>query len=126
MSPRQAKSQVSALSLGMSEQNREERRRAAAALLRWPLLQSVGDGSDVFPLVRRHAAWLREWFSRHCGWALQVESDLARLRKTPADQTDATRPLLDSNDKPFSRRRYIVLCLALATLEKSERQTVLT
>jgi uncharacterized protein (TIGR02678 family) len=125
MNVREAVSQASVLSSGMSAQNREERRRATAALLRWPLLQSVGNGCDVFPLVRRHATWLREWFGHHCGWTLHVESDLARLRKTPADNTDATRPLLDSHDQPFTRRRYIVLCLALAALEKSERQTVL-
>src|SRR5260370_41541519 len=76
-------------------------------------------------LVRRHATWLREWFMRHCQWTLQVESELARLRKTLGDLNDATRPLRDTKEQSFTRRRYVVLCLALAVLEKSERQTVL-
>jgi uncharacterized protein (TIGR02678 family) len=109
----------------MAAQAHEERRQALAALLRWPLLQSPGPAAEVLPLVRRHQRYLQEWFARHCGWTLHVQSDLARLRKTPACQTDATRPLLDSKTQPFTRRRYVLLCLALAALEKSERQTVL-
>jgi uncharacterized protein (TIGR02678 family) len=114
-----------AISGSMAAQTNEERRRALAALLRWPLLQSSGPGGEILPLVRRHQAVLREWFARHCGWTLHVESDLARLRKTPASQMDGTRPLLDSKSQPFTKRRYVLLCLALAALEKSERQTVL-
>jgi len=38
---------------------------------------------------------------------------LARLRKTPGDLNDSTRPLLDTKEQSFTRRRYVVLCLAL-------------
>ena len=113
------------ISSSLQAQTVHERRRAIAALLRRPLLTPGEKGASDFMLVRRHAAWLREWFTRHCQWTLHVESELARLRKTPGDFNDSTRPLLDSKEQPFTRRRYVVLCLALAVLEKSERQTVL-
>jgi len=108
-----------------SAQTQQERRRAIAALLRRPLLAPGGKNDADFLLVRRHAARLREWFSRHCQWTLYVESELARLRKTPGNLNDSTRPLLDTTERPFTRRRYVVLCLTLAVLERAERQTVL-
>lgn len=114
-----------AVSRGLAAQAKDERRRALAFLLRRPLVTPFGRDGEIFMLVRRHAEWLREWFVRHCGWMLSVESELARLRKTPADLSDVNRPLLDSKGYPFTRRRYVLLCLALAALEKSERQTVL-
>ena len=106
-------------------QTQYERRRAIAVLLRRPLLTPGRKNDAHFLLVRQHAVWLREWFAKHCGWTLHVESELARVRKTPGNLNDSTRPLLDSTGQPFSRRRYVVLCLTLAGLEKSERQTVL-
>ena len=113
------------ISSSLNAQTIHERRRAIAALLRRPLLTPGEEGGVDFMLVRRHAVWLREWFTRYCQWTLHVESELARLRKTPGDLNDSTRPLLDTKEQPFTRRRYVVLCLALAALEKSERQTVL-
>lgn len=100
-----------------------ERRGALRALLKSPLLTADAPG---FVLVRRHAGWLREWLARNAGWTLQVSSELARLRKTPADLADDTRPAVDPRSKtPFSRRRYVLLCLALAALEAADRQTTL-
>src|SRR5258706_14888213 len=109
----------------LQAQTVHEGRRAIAGLLRRPLLTPGEKGASDFMLVRRHTAWLREWFMRHCQWTLHVESELARLRKTPGDLNDSKRPLLDTKEQSFTRRRYVVLCLALAVLEKSERQTVL-
>ncbi|HEX9822326.1 MAG TPA: TIGR02678 family protein [Methylomirabilota bacterium] len=103
-----------------------ERRRALAVLLQHPLLSAAGALSAEFGLVRRHAAWLREWLARNPGWSLQIDSETARLRKTPADLGDATRPAREpSSEQPFSRRRYVLLCLALAALERGDRQTAL-
>jgi uncharacterized protein (TIGR02678 family) len=100
-----------------------ERRGALRALLRSPLLAADAPG---FALVRRHAGWLREWLARNAGWSLLVSSELARLRKVPADLGDGTRPAVDAKSKtPFSRRRYVLLCLALAALEAADRQTTL-
>ncbi|WP_337061717.1 TIGR02678 family protein [Kineococcus sp. G2] len=99
-----------------------EQRRAARALLRRPLL---GPTEDEFPLVRRHADVLRAWFEVNTGWRLIVDPELARLEKVPADPGDGTRPLLDGQKRPFSRRRYVLLCLALAVLSRSEAQVTL-
>jgi uncharacterized protein (TIGR02678 family) len=103
-----------------------ERRQALGALLQHPLLSAAGPLSAEFGLVRRHAAWLREWLARNPGWSLQIDSETARLRKTPADLADATRPAREpASGQPFSRRRYVLLCLALAALERGDRQTTL-
>lgn len=100
-----------------------ERHKALRALLRRPLLVA---GSPAFPLVRKHAPWLREWLARHPEWRLEVDTEHARLRKLPADLGDTTRPARDPGDgTPFTRRRYVVLCLALAALEGAERQITL-
>lgn len=81
------------------------------------------------PLVRRHAEVLREWLARETGWALQVEADFARLHKAPADHRDSTRAAPPDHRRssmpPFDRRRYALLCLALADLERGEGQITL-
>jgi uncharacterized protein (TIGR02678 family) len=108
------------------EQDVVERRQAMRALLVRPLLAAGGPDGEALALVRRHTAWLRDWLGRNTGWTLQVEPELARLRKTPADLGDATRPARDAgSDLPFSQRRYVLLCLALAALEREDRQTTL-
>lgn len=104
----------------------EDRRRAFRMLLQRPLLVADGPHAQAFALVRRHADWLRDWLARHTHWRLHVDNELARLRKYPADLADATRPAADPRSGvSFSRRRYVMFCLALATLERAERQTVL-
>ena len=108
-----------------------ERRSALRALLQQPLLAADGPDADRFVLVRRHAGWLRDWLATNPGWVLQLSSEVARLRKTPAgprpgDVADGTRPARDPRSgTPFSKRRYVLLCLALAALEAADRQTTL-
>jgi uncharacterized protein (TIGR02678 family) len=103
-----------------------ERRQAMRALLAKPLLTAAGPDAAALALVRVHAEWLRDWLGRNCGWTLQVEPELARLRKIPGDLGDETRAARDrTSDVPFSRRRYALLCLALAALERADRQTTL-
>ena len=110
----------------LSEVAREERQRALRGLLQTPLLTADGTQAAEFGLVRRHADELRDWLAHHANWTLQVTSELARLRKTPPDSTDCTRAARDvRTDAPFTRSRYVLLCLALAALERSERQTTL-
>ncbi|MEX1163480.1 MAG: TIGR02678 family protein [Nitriliruptor sp.] len=107
------------------QQERHERRRAARALLTSPLLHADRD-LDAFRLVRRHADWLRRWFAHEAGWTLTVDTTLARLRKVPATLDDGSRPArARPADPPFSRRRYVLLCLALASLETADRQVAL-
>ena len=103
-----------------------ERRRALRALLRNPLLPAMGETAKEYNLVRRHSVWLNHWLAKFPAWNLHIDKEVARLRKTPADADDETRPAIDAtSDSPFSRRRYALLCLALAALERSERQTTL-
>ncbi|MCK9894180.1 TIGR02678 family protein [Frankia sp. AgB32] len=104
----------------------DERRRAMRALLRRPLLTAHGDDAAAFRLVRGHQTWLRAWFARETGWSLRVDPEVARLAKLPADLTDGTRPATaGASHQPFSRRRYVLLCLALAGLERAEKQVTL-
>jgi uncharacterized protein (TIGR02678 family) len=110
----------------LAEQIAAERRTAMRALLAKPLLVASGADGESVALVRAHAEWLRDWLARNCGWTLQVEAEMARLRKLPGDLGDGTRGARDrTSDLPFSRRRYTLLCLALAGLERADRQTTL-
>ncbi|WP_081740929.1 DUF2398 family protein [Hyphomicrobium sp. 802] len=69
-----------------------ERREAVRALLMRPLLTpTTAEAREALRLVRRHSAYLREWFAREAGWPLRVERDYARLWKRPSDTGDPTR-----------------------------------
>ncbi|MFT3721802.1 TIGR02678 family protein [Pseudorhodoferax sp.] len=95
----------------------DERRQALRALLMTPLMTPA---HEDFTAVRRHADELRTWFAREAGWPLHIERDCARLYKRPADLDDATRGL-----PGYERRRYVLLCLACAVLERAEAQITL-
>ena len=95
----------------------DEFRTAVRALLMQPLMSPA---HEDFPAVRRQAERLREWFQREAGWTLQVERESARLYKRPADLVDATRGLPN-----YDRRRYVLLCLACAVLERADPQITL-
>jgi len=112
--------------IALDDVQMDERRRALRAILTKPLLiaDNPADATD-FARVRRFAEDLREWLSRHAGWSLDITPEFARLRKTPADLRDDTRPAIDGRGEPFTRRRYVLLCLILAVLARSERQTTL-
>jgi uncharacterized protein (TIGR02678 family) len=96
---------------------RDEFRTAVRALLMQPLM---GPGHEAFPAVRRQTDKLCDWFQRETGWILHVEREGARLYKRPADLGDATRGLPD-----YGRRRYALLCLACAVLERADPQITL-
>jgi uncharacterized protein (TIGR02678 family) len=103
-----------------------ERRAALRALLRNPLLPANRETAKEYGSVRRHSAWLKHWFATFPQWKLHIDKGLARLHKIPADLLDETRAAVDvTSGSVFSRRRYALLCLALAALERSERQTTL-
>lgn len=105
-----------------------ERRRAARALLLRPLLRADGPDGDAFVLVLRHSAHLRRWFHDHAGWRLTVTPELARLVKTtdPADPGAHTHPAITRRPSaPFTRRRYVLACLALAVLSRADAQVTL-
>jgi uncharacterized protein (TIGR02678 family) len=106
-----------ALEGSLSSQRLAERQRALRALLMRPLMTSA---DPDFVAVRNHADELRPWLLRETGWVLHVERDSARLFKRPADLSDATR-----GAPGFDRRRYVLLCLACAMLERAEAQITL-
>lgn len=105
---------------------RAERQQAIRSLLRHPLLLPEGKTAAHFSRVRRHAAYLAEWFAHNAAWTLSVNAEVIRLRKTPADVEDASRPAADPKSlEPFNRRRYALLCIALSVLERGDRQITL-
>ncbi len=108
-------------------QHAADLRKAARALLKEPLLLAHGRHADAYRLVRRHSAELREWFARNTGWSLRCDAESARLRKTPGLLADPTHPAREAtrSSAPFTRRRYVLLCLTLAALERSEAQIAL-
>lgn len=101
----------------------QERQQAVRALLANPLIPS---SDERYGPVRKHAEYIRTWFSHHAEWQLSVTAEAARLRKTPADRDDDTRPCRSPKTRsPLTRRGYAFLCLALASLVRSDRQTTL-
>ncbi|WP_371519912.1 TIGR02678 family protein [Kitasatospora sp. NBC_01300] len=110
----------------LAAQRSAEVRRAARALLRRPLLRAGGSHADDFRLVRQYATELRTWFDRNTGWALSVDSEVVRLRRIPGRPDDPTHPARDQRTGlPFSRRRYVLICLCLAVLQRAEQQIAL-
>ncbi|MEQ3553252.1 TIGR02678 family protein [Pseudonocardia nematodicida] len=98
-----------------------ERRRAARALLRRPLLHADGPGADDLRLVRRHRAELERLFADGLGYRLVVEPGAARLMKSGLGR-DAGRPLLRRSGRPFGPRAYALLCLTIAALGRARGQ----
>ncbi len=95
----------------------DERCDALRALLMTPLMTPA---HASFGAVRRHADDLRAWFARETGWALHIERDCARLYKRPANLRDTHRGL-----PGYERRRYVLLSLACAVLERADAQITL-
>lgn len=116
---------MSSLSSALAETRVDEQRSALRALLNKPLLSASGADRADYLLVRKHSEALRTWLDLNVGWRLTVDSAIARLNKRYSQPDDGTRGLIDSNREPFTRRRYVLLALALAALERSQTQTTL-
>lgn len=101
-----------------------QRRAALRTLLATPLLTAEHD-AEALVNVRRHLPYLREWLTRETGWRLQADPETARLFVTAPTTTDPTHPARGRAGEPFGRRRYVLLCLALAVLERADAQTTL-
>jgi uncharacterized protein (TIGR02678 family) len=101
-----------------------QRQAALRTLLARPLLISADDG-EALVLVRRHLTALSDWLRRETGWRLVADAETARLFKTAALPVEATHPARGHNREPFSRRRYVVLCLAMSALARADAQTTL-
>lgn len=103
----------------------EERRRAVRLLLARPFLADTGPDPEGFALVRRHQGWLQGWFADQLGYRLAVDVEFARLHKRPVPG-GLPRPARSRSGASFDRRRYALLCLVLAALERQEVQTTLS
>jgi uncharacterized protein (TIGR02678 family) len=110
---------------GTAEHDAAERREAARALLRHPVLTRTRHGEQL-ALVRRHAPALRKMFPAVLGYPLVVESSFARLVKD-APSTDAPlRPAQRRGGQPFTPRTYAYLALVCAALlQTAGREQVL-
>lgn len=98
-------------------QQHDEFSRGLRALLMRPLMAA---GHEDFSAVRRQAERLRDWFARETGWPLHVDREGARLFKRPANLNDDTRGI-----PTYDKRRYVLLCLACAVLERADPQITL-
>lgn len=116
---------MSALDAALDQARERDLTRATRALLARPLLHR-GTDPAAFGLVRRHATELRAWFDQNCGWRLHVDTEVARLFKLAAPDAAGSHPARDPRSRqPFGRRRYVILCLALAVLERADAQITL-
>jgi uncharacterized protein (TIGR02678 family) len=118
---------LSSLALGdrLDQLRDDERRRAMRSLLMQPLLYA---DHPACPLVKRHVDWLRHWLHGETRWDLHLEADFVRLAKTAPEQDDGSRAARlgkGSLHLDFTRRRYALLCLVLAGLERGEIQSTL-
>lgn len=120
-----------AITGALEEREAEGRTRAVRALLARPVLRAETDG-EVFRLARRHADSLRELFDRLAGWRLVVESRTVRLLTSYVPAGPTARAIaqrhparVKKGDPGFTRRRYVLLCLTCAVLERSDLQVAL-
>ena len=111
----------------VSSRDAEDRQQALRALLRYPLIVADDpEHAEHFARIRRHGESLRAWLSTHTGWSLDITAECARLYKVPSRLADTTRGAESVKDgSPFTQRRYILFCLALAVLVRSEAQITL-
>jgi uncharacterized protein (TIGR02678 family) len=103
-------------------QDAHERRLAARALLRQPLLPTGRGHDDELRLIRRHRVALTRFFSESLGYRLSVDPSGARLFKTGLGR-DGSRPLLRGRAAvPFTPRAYALLTLTIAALTRTKSQ----
>ncbi|MFH5823067.1 TIGR02678 family protein [Georgenia sp. AZ-5] len=99
-----------------AELDAAERREAARALLRAPVL-TRGRHQEELELVRRHAPALRQTFAAALGYRLVVESGFARLVKHGLAPDAPVRPAWRrAGGQPFAPRTYTYLALVCAGL----------
>lgn len=115
----------------VEDRDAEGRQRVLRALLQRPLLHAAAD-PELFRLARRHADALRDWLQRETGWRLVVESQTVRLMASYVPHGPTATAIAErqpararKGDPAFTRRRYVLLCLALAVLERSDLQVAL-
>lgn len=102
-----------------------EYQKAARLVLRHPLITASYPDPSALPLVRRWVGQLRADFGEVLGFTLLSSGDTIRLRRVQ-DTLDGTRPAVTRARRPFDRRRYAYLMLALSALGRSGAQIALS
>jgi len=102
-----------------------EYQKAARLVLRHPVITASYPDFSVLPLVRKWARHLRSDFGEVLGYTLLISGDTIRLRRVQ-DTLDGTRPAVTRARRPFDRRRYAYLVLALSALGRSGTQIALS
>jgi uncharacterized protein (TIGR02678 family) len=103
-----------------------ELRQAARALVRQPLLHSGSASEEDLAVVRRHEQELKRWFRQTLGYSLVVGRDYARLHKVALRPLDIDHPARRLTEREFDRHRYALLCLALAALDGTGGQILIS
>lgn len=119
------------ISGALEDREAEGLTKALRALLVQPVLRAQTE-PELFRLARRHADALREWFERETGWRLVVESQTVRLLSAYVPHGPTAIAIAQRHpararkgDPGFTRRRYVLLCLCLAVLDRSDPQVSL-
>ncbi len=101
--------------------------RAARTVLTYPLITDVYPNTEALTLVRRWAAPLADDLADLFDYRLELTPTTARLRRV-RDRLDPTHPGLTATaaPRPFDRRRYAFLTLAVAVLGRSGTQLALS
>ena len=101
-----------------------EYQKAARLVLRHPLITASYPDTSALALARKWFRQLRADFGEVLGYMLLASGDTIRLRRVQ-DALDGTRPAVTRGGRPFDRRRYAYLVLALSALGRSGAQIAL-
>ena len=99
--------------------------RAARLILTHHLVTSTFPDRTALPLLRRWATELRDDLLDTLGYRLEVTETTARLF-TVLDRLDPGAGTATHTDRPFDRRRYAYLALAVAALGRAGAQISLS
>jgi uncharacterized protein (TIGR02678 family) len=113
------------IAAGVRETDLADYQRAVRTLLVHPLVTETYPDADALPRVRRYLEPLSADLQQVAGYRLQLEATCVRLVRR-VDRLDDTQLVRRRDRKPFDRRRYAYLCLALAALGRVGSQVALT
>lgn len=99
--------------------------RAARLLLVHGVVTRARPNADALALVRRWAVELDRDLRALAGYRVEASAAAVRLVRV-LDHLDPGQPLAASPRRPFDRKRYALLCLVLAVLERSGAQITLS
>jgi uncharacterized protein (TIGR02678 family) len=113
------------IAAGVRETDLADYQRAVRTLLVHPLVTETYPDADALPRVRRYLEPLSTDLQQVAGYRLQLEATCVRLVRR-VDRLDDTQLVRRRDRKPFDRRRYAYLSLALAALGRAGSQVALT